>query len=149
MQSAAFPKQIYISHVKMDQQIISLADMLAEELRLRGFDVWTEKPLDPDIKWSDQIEKGLIESDAMIALLTPHSFSSAYVRNELEYAFSEKRFKNRLLPVLIGTASDEAFSRLPWVLTKLQFLRISEKKPQEEIAKTIVDSFQELLKGSA
>jgi hypothetical protein len=81
----------------------------------------------------------------MIALLNKHSFSSSYVREELEHAFFDEKYKNRLLPVLIGSLSEKDFSQLPWVLNKMPSLKIKKQKSTEKLAKEIADKFQDLL----
>lgn len=147
MKSTIIIKQIFLSHEKNDEDLKKLARALASELQRREFDVWSDKRILPGDDWSSKIKKALNESDAMIALLNQHSFSSSYVRNELEHAFFDGRYKNRLLPVLIGSTSEEDFSKLPWVLTKMKLLQIKEKQPIENLARKIADSFQDLLSG--
>jgi len=83
----------------------------------------------------------------MIALLNQHSYSSSYVRNALEYALFEDEYKNRLLPVFVGSSSDTEFVRLPWVLTKLEYLKISERGSLDAKAKRIADKFSSLLRN--
>ena len=80
----------------------------------------------------------------MIALLTPHAFSSSRVRNDLEHAFFDDRYKNRLLPVLIGKQKED-FARLPWILTRLDFVRVQDREPTRARARRIVDAFLDLL----
>lgn len=145
MQSKTIPKQVFLSHSKNDKDLTVLAKELSSELTRRGFRVWTDERILPGENWSYEIEKALKESDAMIALLNQHSFSSSYVRDALEHAFFDEKYKNRLLSVLIGETSEEDFSRLPWVLTKMPFLKISSKQSTGDIAKKIADKFQNLL----
>jgi hypothetical protein len=142
--------RVFITHVRTDKDLIQLSRALAETLEAQGFKVWTEERIPPDADESQEVEKALSESDAMIALLSQHSYSSVYVRNELEYAFFDERYKNRLLPVLIGSPEKEDFSRLPWVLTKMEYLRVNAALPAEETAERIAQCFTALLgMGSA
>jgi hypothetical protein len=67
------------------------------------------------------------------------------VRNELEYALFNEVYKNRLLPVFIGSADEANFVRLPWVLTKLEYLRLPESEPLESLANEIIEQFVSLL----
>lgn len=143
MKNEAITKQVFLSHVRKDKAI---ANALAKELQRQGFKVWSDQSISPGADWSEEITKALNESDSMIAILNQHSFSSSYVRNELQHAFFDDRYKNRLLPVLISPTSDADFVRLPWVLTKMTFLKITEQQSTENIAKTIVKKFIALLK---
>jgi hypothetical protein len=144
MKSKATPKQVFLSHARNDRTI---ADSLAEELRRQEINVWYDQSISPGEDWPEEIKKALNACDSMIAILHQHSFSSSYVRNELEHAFFDDRYKGRLLPVLIGPSSDADFARLPWVLTKMKYLRITEKQSPERIAKTIAREFIDLLKA--
>ena len=135
-------KQVFLSYARNDN---SLANALSKELQRRGFKVWDDQSIMPGIDWNVEITKALNESDSMIALLTQHSYSSSYVRFELEHVFFDDRYKNRLLPVLIGSSSDEDFVRLPWVLTKLKFLKLSEKISMAEMVTRITKEFIGLL----
>lgn len=137
-------KQIFLSHTRNDK---SLANALTKELKHRGYKVWNDKDIMPGMNWEDEIKIALKESDFMIALLTQHSYSSSYVRQELEHVFFDDQYKGRFLPVLIGSSSEDDFARLPWVLTKLQFLRLSEKLSMDEMVERIVEKLIALLEG--
>ena len=142
MKAKNITKQVFLSHARKDKAI---ANSLAKELQRQGFKVWYDKNISQSSNWSEEINKALDDSDSMIAILNQHSFSSSYVRNELQHAFFDDRYKNRLLPVLISSTSDTDFARLPWVLTKMTFLKISEQQSTENIAKAIVKRFIALL----
>ena len=142
MNSESITKQVFLSYVRNDK---SLANALTKELQRRGFKVWNDQSIQSGADWSDEITNALKESDSMIALLTQHSYSSSYVRNELEHVFFDDRYKNRLLPVLIGSSLEEDFVRLPWVLTKLTFLKLPEKLSIDEMTKRIAEEFTALL----
>jgi hypothetical protein len=136
-------KQVFLSYVRKDKAI---ADALAKELRRQRIKVWYDQDISAGSDWSEEISKALNESDSMIAILNEYSFSSSYVRNELQHAFFDDRYKNRLLPVLIGKTSDKDFVRLPWVLSKMPFIKITEERSTESIAKAIAKKFIALLK---
>ena len=103
--------------------------------------------LEEGADWPKEVAKALDASDSMIALLTANSFSSSWVRSELQHAFFDDRYKNRLLPVLIGEKSEE-FVRLPWIVTRLQLVRLNHSEPTEGQAKQIVDTFLEVLRSA-
>ena len=142
MENEKLPKQVFISHARNDYE---LAYYLAEELRKRGFRVWHDIESKPGEEWTSQIESALKDSDSMIAILNQNSYSSSYVRNELEYALFNEDYKNRLLPVFIGSEDEANFVRLPWVLTKLEYLRLPESESLESLANEIIEQFISLL----
>lgn len=138
-------RQIFLSHEKNDKDINILARELSEELQRRGYNVWTEKYVVPGENWKHSIEVALKESDAMVALLNHYSFSSSYVRNEIEHAFFDDKYKDRLLPVLIRESKKEDFSKLPWFLKKINYLEISKMQSANKSARQIADHFQNLI----
>ena len=134
--------QVFISHARNDYE---LANFLAEELRKRGFKVWHYIERRSGEEWTSQIESALKDSDSMIAILNQNSYSSSYVRNELEFALFNEDYKNRLLPVFIGSLDEANFVRLPWVLTKLEYLRLPESESLQSLADEIIEQFVLLL----
>lgn len=144
MKSKSNTIQVFLSYARNDN---TLAIALAEELQKRGFKVWDEQSILLEEDITNQLSKALEESDSMIALLNQHSYSSSYVRSEIEHAFFDDRYKNRLLPVLISSSSEDDFARLPWILTKLQFLKLSEDLPINKMVKKITDKFISLIES--
>lgn len=132
------PTNVFLSYARKNR---NLAHALSQELKRLGFDVWDDQSIEPGAQSSVVIKKALAQCDSMIALLDEHSFSSSYVREELQHAFFDKRYENRLLTVFIGGGSDATFSRLPWILTKLSILRVPEVKSPESLAKKITKKF--------
>ena len=147
MKPKSLPEQVFLSHPKNDKDLKILAKALSMELKIRGYRVWVDDYIEPGADWTSEINKALSESDAMVALLNKFSFSSSYVRDGLEHAFFDERYKNRVLPVLIGSSSEDDFSRLPWMLTKISYLTIPEISLPEDLAIIIADRFDELLAG--
>ncbi len=137
--------QIFLSHEINDEDIRNLARELSKELQRRGYNVWSEKYILPGENWKKRIEIALKESDAMVALLDQYSFSSSYVRNEIEHALFDDKYKNRLLPVLIRASNKEDFSNLPWFLKKLNYLEISRMQSANKSARKIADHFQKMI----
>jgi hypothetical protein len=142
MENEKLSNQVFISYARNDTE---LAYYLAEELSKRGFKVWYDIEIKVGEEWASQIESALKESDSMIAILNQNSYSSSYVRNELEYALFNEDYKNRLLPVFIGSADEANFARLPWVLNKLEYLRLPDSDSLESLANEIIEQFISLL----
>ena len=144
MKAKDLTKQVFLSHARGEQE---LAAAIAGKLSKQGIQVWNDQQVTGPADWSREVAKALEQSDAMIALLTPHSFSSSYVRSELEHALFDDRYKHRLLPVLIGAESED-FIRLPWILTRMQVLRLPQAAPTEERAEQVAAAFVKLLRQS-
>jgi len=94
---------------------------------------------------NEATKQAMETSDAVIAILTRNSYSSSAVRSELEQVLFNDKFKGRFLPVMIGK-KDEDFSRLPWVLSKINHLRLDESESKSSQSKKIVLGFSRHLK---
>lgn len=136
--------QVFISHARNDDLV---ADEVAKALTEQGLIVWSDESIAPGSDWKKEIQNALENSDYIISLLTSKSFSSNFVRNELDYALFNNRYKNRFLPVLIGDESKDEFSRLPWLLKKLKHLYVSDKKSPKLIANEVSRSFLQLVES--
>lgn len=133
---------VFISHTASDKDI---AIAVATELQNHGVSVWSdERNLLPGQNWAESTESVMESSDAIIAILSKHSFSSSWVRSELEQALFNEKFKGKFLPVMIGSESED-LSRLPWVLSKINHLRLSTNESRSALSKKIVRAFLNLL----
>ena len=137
---------IYISYTWDDKE---LADQVSGLLKDRGINssLSKEKSI-PDEPIDEYIKRMLEKSNYLIALLSPHAYSSSWVRKELEIAFFNKKFKNNVLPIFIldpmaESSSSQGFSNLPWILKGMKHFNIDSSNKLDKNAKLIVD---ELLK---
>ena len=138
MKETSLTKRVFLSYTRNDQP---LAHELSRQLKQLGLDVWDDQSIPAGADWATAISEALAECDSMIALLNEHSFSSSYVRTELQHALFDERYKNRLLPVLMGTSRSVDFARLPWVLNKLSVLKIPKNRSSQDMAKRISSKF--------
>src|ERR1700694_1857361 len=103
--------KVFISHSSGDE---ALANKLVSYLEAEGLDAWYDKrEIMPGDNWADKIAQGLRESDAMVVLLTANALNSESVRRDIDYALSQKPFKRRLIPVLVGDSDDFPSHRIP------------------------------------
>ena len=137
-------RQVFLSYTNKQRP---LADAVADKLRDHQLEVWDAYSTPVGSRADDAIHDALKASDSMIAILDPHAFSSSRVREELDYALFDERYKDRLLPVFVG-AKKEDFTRLPWILNRLELLRFRESKNINRQATKIADTFLRLLRSS-
>ena len=134
--------RVYISHTSGDQAI---AQAVESELRRNGFDVRNdEKNVSAGQDWAKVVTSALDSTDAIIAILSKYSYSSSWVRSELENALFNEKFKGKFLPVLISDDKAE-LSRLPWVLSKIHHLQLSPSESPAVLAEIIVRDFLQYL----
>lgn len=129
--------KVFISHTARDEKI---AKALAKALKEKGFLVFFGEDFSPGSKISAEINSELKNSDAIVAILSEYSFSSEWVRKEIDEALFNEKFKDRFFPVLLSNSSED-LSRLPWVLKKISHFRISPDGTTEAIGKKIAVEF--------
>ena len=78
----------------------------------------------------------------MVVLLTPDAIRSKWVRWEIEYALGQIRFRERLIPVVVGDAQDLMNQDVPWVLRRLNMIKLTEHANEDEgireVARTLL-----------
>jgi len=82
----------------------------------------------PGENWSLEIGKALESANALILLISPSAIKSESFRRETEYALGSKRFRDRLIPVIIKDTPE-----LPWILRRLN----PEKGDPSQVSKRI------------
>ncbi len=119
--------RVILSHAARDSE---LARRIAAALTAAGLTVWDPvAEILPGDNWAAKAAQALQESEAMVVLLTPDGLESDWVRRDMEYALGEIRFKQRLIPVLVGAADQLAEQDVPWILKHLNTVRLVEDDP--------------------
>jgi sulfatase modifying factor 1 len=92
------PRQVFISHARQDA---NFAHRLAKDLQRRGWRVWiAPDSIRPGEKWGEAIDRGLGESGIFVAVLTPASVQSRWVKNETYVAIElESKGHLRFVPL--------------------------------------------------
>jgi hypothetical protein len=70
--------------------------------------------ISPGDNWAREIARALEKAEAVVLLLSPDAVASDLVRQEIEFAISSPRFKNRLIPILVRPTSE-----VSWILKEL------------------------------
>jgi hypothetical protein len=133
---------VFISYAQQDEK---LARKVGDSLKQAGLNVWDYRSeILPGDLWSDKTSQALRESDAMVVLLTPEAARSQQVRSEIDYALGKNAFKNRLIPVLVGSPDKFLKKDVPWILWELQMVKLPEHGSQQEglkqIARTLLEA---------
>ncbi len=128
--------KVFISYSQKDE---ALASRVVASLEEAGLDAWfSKREIMPGDNWADKIAHGLRESDAMVVLLTPNALESDSQRWDIDYALSQRPFKRRLIPVLVGDSDDFPSDRIPWIFSHLQTIKLSENAKNEDQLKQLV-----------
>jgi hypothetical protein len=103
--------KVFLSYAADDQ---AWADALAKHLEEAGFEVWNPSAeLFPGDNWPLAIGRALEEAEAMVVLVSPAMAASRWVQNEVQFALGARRFKDRVIPVIIRPTPD-----IPWILRR-------------------------------
>lgn len=112
---------VFLSHAAKDE---SLASQLAQHLKSAGLNVLSPyADIIPGDNWAQKVPEALAESDLMLILVTPGAMQSDALRNDIEYALSSKRFRGRLMSVIVGPTGEPPRD-VPWILLKQPHVQI-------------------------
>lgn len=110
-------REVFLSHASQDR---TQASRLREVLIAHGIPVWfSPHHIRGAQQWQDEIGAALARCQWFTLLLTPHAVKSMWVRRELRYALIEKRYEERIVPLLFKTCDVRALS---WTLPQFQMI---------------------------
>jgi TIR domain-containing protein len=109
------PRELFLSHANADRPFV---ESLASTLKAHGLKVWhSTKNLKGAQQWHDEIGRALERCDWFAVLLSPASVRSRWVKRELVFAISDKRYDERVVPILVRKCS---WKKPFWALVDLQ-----------------------------
>lgn len=117
---------VFVSYATEDRK---WAEELIALLEKEGLKVWDPRTrLAPGDNWSLEIGRALESANAMILLLSPSALKSEHVRHEMEYALSSKRFRDRLIPVIVKDTP-----QIPWILERMMLVKGAPRQASKRI----------------
>lgn len=128
--------KVFISHTDQDT---ALARKIAQGLEKAGMDVWDDQNILPGDNGAAMIGEALEQAQAMVILLTPQALASKWVRLEIEYALGKESYSHRVIPVVVGQVPEDT---LPWILRRLQMIRLAEPAMEDEGIQRIADELR-------
>src|SRR4051794_30343595 len=107
----ALPSEVFLSHASADKKF---ATRLANTVRRHGVHVWySPMHIRGSQQWHDEIGAALKRCDWFLVVMSPNAVKSKWVKREVRFALNQKRYEDRIIPVLLRTCDVEALS---WVL---------------------------------
>jgi TIR domain len=114
-------REIFLSHASQDHD---KALRLRQILVAHGLRVWfSPHHIQGAQQWHDEIGEALARCDWFALLLTPNSTKSMWVKRELKYALIERRYANRIVPMLFRKCD---FKALSWTLPQFQMIDFTD-----------------------
>jgi len=111
------PEEIFLSHASGDRKF---ASKLARLLRKNGLPVWYSRThLRGAQQWQKEIGKALQRCDWFVVILSPKSVKSMWVERELSFALNQKRYQDRIIPILLRNCNHQ---KLNWTLASFQMV---------------------------
>lgn len=131
--------KVFVSHADTDEP---LAQKVAAVLQRAGLEVRDPtREVMPGDDWAAVVSHALQEAQAMVVLLTRDAMRSRWVHSEILYALGQVRFRERLVPVVVGNPEELRNEDVPWVLGRLKTIKLTEYESEDdgiaEIARTL------------
>src|SRR5258708_35412379 len=109
--------EVFLSHASQDHV---RARRLRELLVAHGIPVWfSPHHIRGAQQWQEEIGQALARCGWFMVLLTPHAVKSMWVKRELRFALNEKRYEERIIPLLFKECE---FGVLNWTLPQFQMI---------------------------
>ena len=126
--------KVFISHASEDKE---LATRLSRFLRDEGLEVWSDEDIMPGDNWAQKVSQALKESEAMVVLVSSAALESDWVRREIEFALGTEGYKERLIPVFVGSRDTIPQDRIPWILRHLNGVELTDPTKVENFQKIV------------
>jgi hypothetical protein len=111
------PKEIFVSHAHGDRRFLR---RLVAVLRSHGIPFWYSKThLIGAQRWHDEIGRALARCDWFLVVLSPQATKSEWVKRELVFALNERRYRGKIVPVLLKSCN---YNRLSWTLGEFRMV---------------------------
>jgi len=105
--------RLFLSYDSRDSQF---AEELLPRLLAQKLEVWDPaRELYPGSNWLLEAGRAFERADAVIFLISEHSVDTPALRREVQYAISNHRFKDRVVPVILS----RGMKNIPWILEKM------------------------------
>jgi len=115
------PNEVFVSHSSLDRHF---ATEIAGVLRRHGIPIWfSEINIIGAQQWHDEIGAALRRCDWLVVLLSPNSVESIWVKREVLFALNDRRYAERIVPVLYQPCD---YDQLSWTLSLLEIVDFTE-----------------------
>lgn len=110
-------REVFLSHASKD---VKQARRLRNALVKAGIPVWfSPHHIRGAQEWQDEIGSALERCGWFMVMLTPASVKSMWVKRELNYALNERRYRERIIPLVLKKCDVRGLS---WTLPQFQMI---------------------------
>jgi|GEM_PF-1793045 len=135
--------RVFLSYNASDSQI---AEQLLPRLVAEKLEVWDPaRELYPGSNWLLESGRALERADGIVFLISESSAQSPALRREVEYAITNLRFKDRVVPIVLS----RGVKNIPWILQKMSVIDAADHD-MDRVAKLVATAMHRSeAKGSA
>jgi len=113
----SLPQEVFLSHSNEDREFV---DKLAVKLRRHGIPLWySQTNIVGAQQWHEEIGAALQRCDWFAVVLSPQSVESMWVKRELLKALEQRRFQDKIIPILFKPCD---YEHLSWTLSFFQMV---------------------------
>lgn len=110
-------KKIFISHSARDRSFVLRLTRILEQHRIPYW--YSAQHIRGAQEWHDAIGRALNQCNWFLVVLTPAAVRSLWVKRELSFALRQRRYNERIVPVLLKQCH---FHDLSWTLAEFEFV---------------------------
>jgi hypothetical protein len=116
---------VFLSHSSKDR---NTARCIRDLLQRHGISVWySEHKLTGAVDWHQEIGRALARCTWFVLLLSRNAAKSEWVNREYVYALDNRRYRDRIVPVVIG----EFDKKMIWAITGVQRIDLRKRRAKE------------------
>jgi len=120
--SRSTQRKVFLSHSDKDRAFVLRLARVLEQHRVRYW--YSARHIRGAEEWHDAIGRALDECNWFLVVLTPASVRSLWVKRELSFALRQRRYHERIIPLLLKRC--EAFD-LSWTLDEFEFVDFTKE----------------------
>jgi hypothetical protein len=106
------PNEVFLSHSSLDRPF---ATVIAGTLRRHAIPIWFSE--------TNIIGAALRRCNWLVVLLSPNSVESIWVKREVLFALNDRRYAERIVPILFQPCD---YDQLSWTLSLLQIVDFTQ-----------------------
>jgi hypothetical protein len=121
-----------------DARDAEIAKQLLPRLVAQKLDVWDPaREIYPGSNWLLEMGQALERADGIVFLISENSAESVALLHQVEYAITNLRFKDRVIPIVLS----RDVKNFPWILQKMSVIDAADHD-MDRVAKLVATAMQ-------
>ena len=115
--------EVFLSHASRDRAFVERLAGTFDSHRIPDF--YSKRAIKGAQQWHDELGAALGRCEWFALVLTPKAVASIWVKRELLFALQAKRYRDRILPLLLESCTSK---KLSWTLSQFQYIDFRSKR---------------------